>query len=174
MIGFIGISLQLQPIITAHNQWLSKTRAIPYWTTSVFSSAVTNAKRRVPAHSLEASRVESESYVTTEVQSASLCCNKAPIWGLTTRFLLLSDNCGFVDVERSLWWEDGSGVYNCCWSSPVQSFSSPSPVGLETIFYCLRFKTSLFVASYDSQGYGGDIRPRLDARLIISIIFFKL
>jgi hypothetical protein len=32
-------SLQLQ---TAHNQWLSKTRSIPYWTTSVCSSAVTD------------------------------------------------------------------------------------------------------------------------------------
>jgi hypothetical protein len=30
-----------------------------------------------------------------------------------------------------------------------------------TIFYCLRFETSLFVASYDSQGHGGSIRPRL-------------
>jgi hypothetical protein len=42
MIGFIGTSLQLQSIITAHNQWLSKTRSIPYWTTSVLSSAVTD------------------------------------------------------------------------------------------------------------------------------------
>jgi hypothetical protein len=30
-----------------------------------------------------------------------------------------------------------------------------------TIFYCLIFETSFFVASYDSQGYGGGIRPRL-------------
>jgi hypothetical protein len=30
-----------------------------------------------------------------------------------------------------------------------------------TIFYCLRFETSLFVASYVSQGHGGGIRPRL-------------
>jgi hypothetical protein len=39
----------------------------------------------------------------------------------------------------------------------------PSPVGLATIFYtyCLRFDSSLFVASYDSQGYGGGIRSRL-------------
>jgi hypothetical protein len=36
MTGFIGTSLQLQSIITVHNQWLSKTRSIPYWTTSVF------------------------------------------------------------------------------------------------------------------------------------------
>jgi hypothetical protein len=28
--------------MTAHNQWLSNTRSIPYWTTSVFSSAVTD------------------------------------------------------------------------------------------------------------------------------------
>jgi hypothetical protein len=35
-------------------------------------------------------------------------------------------------------------------------------VGLATIFYCLRFGTSLFVTSYNSQGYGGGIRPRLN------------
>jgi hypothetical protein len=64
-------------------------------------------------------------------------------------------------VTLSLWREDGSVVYNCCWPSPAQSFSGPSPMGLVTIFYSLRFETSLFVASYDSQGYGGGIRPRL-------------
>jgi hypothetical protein len=58
---------------------------------------------------------------------------------LMTRFLFPSDSCGFVDVGRSLWREDGSVVYNCCWLSPAQSFLGPSPVGLETIFYCLRF-----------------------------------
>jgi hypothetical protein len=64
-------------------------------------------------------------------------------------------------VWRFLWREDGSVVYNCFWSSPGQSFSGPSPVELMAIFYCLRFDTSLFVASYESQGYGGVIRPRL-------------
>jgi hypothetical protein len=44
-------------------------------------------------------------------------------------------------VGRSLWLEDGSVVYNCCWTSPAQSFSSPSPLGLATIFYCIRFET---------------------------------
>jgi hypothetical protein len=60
--------------------------------------------------------------------------------GLTTRFLLLSDNCWFVDVGRSLRRENGSAVYTCCWSSPVQSFLGPSPAGPVTIFYCLRFE----------------------------------
>jgi hypothetical protein len=33
-------------------------------------------------------------------------------------------------------------------------------VGFATIFYTLRFESSLFVASYDSQGYGGGVRPK--------------
>jgi hypothetical protein len=43
----------------------------------------------------------------------------------------------------------------------ASAFSGPSPVGLVTIFYCLRFETLLFIASYDTQGYGGGIRSRL-------------
>jgi hypothetical protein len=35
------------------------------------------------------------------------------------------------------------------------------PFGLVPIFYCLRFETSHFVASYDLQGHSGGIRPRL-------------
>jgi hypothetical protein len=42
MIGFIGTSLQLQSIITAHNQRLLTTRSIIYWTTSVFPFCVTD------------------------------------------------------------------------------------------------------------------------------------
>jgi hypothetical protein len=42
--------------------------------------------------------------------------------------------------------------------SPAQSFSSPSPVGLAT---------SLCVASYGSQDYGGGIRPRLHTGIVI-------
>jgi hypothetical protein len=77
---------------------------------------------------------------------------------------------------------------NSCWSSSAQSFMGLSSAGLVTIFSCLKFETrynlegqipvfksprnrvarlytqalgSLFIASYDSQGYGGGIRPRL-------------
>jgi hypothetical protein len=53
-------------------------------------------------------------------------------------------------MRRSLSREDGSVVYNCCWPSPAQSFSAPTPVGLLTIFYCLRFETSFSIVSYDS------------------------
>jgi hypothetical protein len=101
---------------------------------------------------------ESESYVTTDGKSASLSWNTAPIWGLQTVAGLL------MWGALSLWREDGSVVYNCCWPSPAQSFSGPSPRGTHDHIYCLRFETSLFVASYDSQGYGGGIRPRLHMR----------
>jgi hypothetical protein len=63
---------------------------------------------------------------------------------------------GALSGERS-----GLSFVMCCWPLPAQSFSGPSPVGLVAIFYCLRVETSLFVASYDSQGHGGGIRPRL-------------
>jgi hypothetical protein len=33
------------------------------------------------------------------------------------------------------------------------------------ILYCLRLETYLIVASYDSQGHGGGIRPRLHTGL---------
>jgi hypothetical protein len=41
MNAFIGTSIQLQPVITAQHQLLSKTCSIPHWTTSVFPSTVT-------------------------------------------------------------------------------------------------------------------------------------
>jgi hypothetical protein len=37
-----------------------------------------------------------------------------------------------------------------------------------------QIRASLFVASYDSQGYSGGIRPSLHTELVIFIIFFKL
>jgi hypothetical protein len=99
-------------------------------------------------------------YVTTDGQSVSLSWNKVPIWGLQ-RDIHYRQTFAVLLMWGALWREDGSVVYNCCWPSPAQSFSGPSPVGFSTIFYCFRFEASLFVASYDSQGHGGGIRPRL-------------
>jgi hypothetical protein len=42
MIGFFRAYLQLQSIMTAHNQWRPKTHSIPYWATRVFSSTETD------------------------------------------------------------------------------------------------------------------------------------
>jgi hypothetical protein len=41
-LDLLALLLQLQLIVLASNQWVSKTRPIPHWTTSVFSSTVTD------------------------------------------------------------------------------------------------------------------------------------
>jgi hypothetical protein len=81
--------------------------------------------------------------------------------GAYDQIFITVSSCGFVDMGHSLWWEDGSVVYNCFWPSQAQSSSGLNPMGLVTIFYCVRFETSLFHASYHLQGYGGGIRPHL-------------
>jgi hypothetical protein len=85
---------------------------------------------------------ESESYVTTDGQSASLSWNKEPIWCLQIYFITVSHLrvcwCGAFSLKKRR-----SVVWNCLWFSPAQSFSGPSPLGLVTIFYCLRIETSL-------------------------------
>jgi hypothetical protein len=84
-----------------------------------------------------------------------------PHLGPMTRYLFLSDSYVLVSVGRPLWREDGSVFCTCPWPLPAQPFSGPSLLGLATVFYCLRFETSHFVASYDLRGHGGGIRPRL-------------
>jgi hypothetical protein len=79
-------------------------------------------------NSFKQTQRQNQSYVTTD--------GHRPVYVSSThlrhmaRFLLLSDSCGFVDVRCSLWRENGSAVYNCCWSSPAQSFLGLSPVWL--------------------------------------------
>jgi hypothetical protein len=95
------------------------------------------------------------------IVSQSVSLGVEPHLGLMTRYLLLFDSYGLALVRRPLWREDGSVFCIYCWPLPAQSFLGPSPLGLATIFYCLRFKTSLFVASYYSQCHGGGIWTRL-------------
>jgi hypothetical protein len=76
-----------------------------------------------------------------------------------------SDSYVLDSVGRPLWREDGSVFCLCRWPLPAQSFSGPSPLWIATIFSGLSSETSLFVASYDSQGHGGGIRPRLHTGL---------
>jgi hypothetical protein len=128
-------SLQLQSIMTAHNQWLSTTRSNIYWTTSVLSSAVTNDEWRIPAHtlnslndfclknlyeeSLTAVWVPEWSLLLVEFKS-KLCYDRRSVGqsvfvysthvGLKTRSLFLSDSCSLFYMGRSLWREDGSVV----------------------------------------------------------------
>jgi hypothetical protein len=96
---------------------------------------------------------QSQSHIATDGQSVSKSWCRAHL-GLMAGYLLVFDSYGLVFVGRPLLREDGSVFCTCCWLLPLQSLPGPSPLGLETVFYRLRFETSLFVAPYDSQGHG--------------------
>jgi hypothetical protein len=101
---------------------------------------------------------ESKPCVTTDGQSASLSWNKAPIWGLRPDLYYCQTVAGALSLRRGR-------VYRlqlllALVSAVVLGFESR---GTCDIFYCLKFETSVFVASYDSEDCGGGIRPRLHA-----------
>jgi hypothetical protein len=94
---------------------------------------------------------QSQSHIATDDQSVSKSWYRAPS-GAHDQI--------FISVWHVLV-SVGSVFCICRWPLPAQSFSGPSPLGLATVFYYLRFETSHFVAFYDSQGHGGGIRLRL-------------
>jgi hypothetical protein len=116
--------------------------------------------------------------------TVSLSWCQETIWVPWPDFFYLSNDCGFP-----LWREDRSVIYlyNCFWTLPKRPLSCTSSVELTAIFYCLIWDSPnlegqvpvfisprnrvaqlysqalgyIFVASYDSQGYGGGILTRL-------------
>jgi hypothetical protein len=100
---------QLHSVITVHTfSVLSHTSLLNSWLQfSLLASLVISLSQLCQAESAGSPSPgknclsESESYVTTDGQSASLSWKKAPIWGLD-QILLLSDGCGFVEVGRYL------------------------------------------------------------------------
>jgi hypothetical protein len=116
---------------------------------------------------MSSSESESESYVTTDGQSASLSWYKAPIRGLRPDIFFRSEYGIRLTVTFLIPWvtlsDERMGLSFVYAAGPCQrrSFLGPSLLVLATVFYSLRFETSHFVASYDSQGNGGGIRPRL-------------
>jgi hypothetical protein len=103
---------------------------------------------------------QSQSHIAIDGQSVSKLWCRAPS-GAHCQILITLWQLWSCFVGRPIWREDGSVFYICCWPLLVQSFLGPSPLGLATIFYCLRFETSLFVTSYDLQSHGGGIWSRL-------------
>jgi hypothetical protein len=103
----------------------------------------------------------------TDGQSASLSWYKAPIRGLRPDFYLRTEYGIRLTVMFLIPWgalsDERMGLSFVGAAGPCQRSLSRvlAPWDLATVFYCLRFETSLFVASYDWQGHGGGIRPRL-------------
>jgi hypothetical protein len=67
----------------------------------VVSLSALRAGRPLPPRKISGT-LESESYVTTDGQPASLSWNKAPIWGLGPDLYYLCDSCGLVLAGRPL------------------------------------------------------------------------
>jgi hypothetical protein len=145
--------------------WSSKWKIIGRWSECRMSETMTSDSRT----SLCTAISSTSPFPVGEQSKSKLHCD----WQLVNQSVLVSstiwvswpDICYSLTVTvsffvgRPLWREDGSLFCICCWPSPAESLSSPTPLGLVTVFYCHRFETSLFVASYDSQGHSGGIRP---------------
>jgi hypothetical protein len=187
MIGFIGASLQLQfqlkSLITAHSRWLTQAPSVSFldyerlpfhcvWLVNFLrltNSSPVGIKSFLVGNSTDPNS-ESESYITTDGQSASPSWNKAPIWGLRLDFYYCQLRvcwCGALSLTRE----------RICRLQLLLVLASAVIFGSEPhLFYCLIFETSLFVASYYSQGYGGGIqpnRPDPDSRINSLFITFR-
>jgi hypothetical protein len=116
------------------------------WTLGGYSPYVTTFLMRGWVCRLMANRIESSLILWPTVRRPFHLGIKHPSGAYDQIFITVRQLrvcwCGALSLTRRRVCR-----YNCCWSSSAQAFSGPSPVGLATILYCLRFETSLFVAS---------------------------
>jgi hypothetical protein len=107
----LSITIAAGPRQHSHSRVRVPWDSQPYFTVSdsrlPFSSPP--ATRRVTVEVFDPASIresellfESASYVTTDVQPASLSWNKAPIWGLRPDLYYLCDSYGLVLVGRPL------------------------------------------------------------------------
>jgi hypothetical protein len=97
---------------------------------------------------------QSQSHIATDAQSVSKSWYRAPSGAhdqIMTRYLFLSDSYVLVSCGAPTLTRGRVCLLYMLLDLASAVFSGPSPLVLATIFYCLRFETSLFVASYDSR-----------------------
>jgi hypothetical protein len=90
--------------------------------------------------------------------------------GSATNILLFFSylvSCRFVDVGCPLWRVVGSVIYSCCWASPTQSFSVPSPAGLVT-------KLFLLSQIWDSPNQEGQVPVFISPKIRVDQLSSKL
>jgi hypothetical protein len=104
------------------------------------------------------SQSQTQSHIATDGKSISLGVEAH--LRLMTRYLLLFNSYGLVFCEALS--DEKTGLSFVYVTGPRQRILSQFRLPWDSLpsFYCLKFYTSLFVASYDSQGHGGSIRPR--------------
>jgi hypothetical protein len=97
--------------------------------------------------------------ITTDGQSASLSWNKEHILGLRPDLYYCQTVAGLL--RWGTFSDERTGLSFTTAAGPRQR----SHFRVRIVFCCLRFETSLFVASNDSQCYGGGIRSHLHTGL---------
>jgi hypothetical protein len=129
LLTWLVITLNYSAIANFHTLQITTAHAKSFPACSVFTSsclvmAPTMAIPLLPCSSplwmvapfqLNWAQSKSKSHCDWRSVSQSVSLGVEPHLGLMTRHLLLFDSYGLVDVGRSLWREDGSVVYNCCW-----------------------------------------------------------
>jgi hypothetical protein len=113
--------------------------------------AVSSRELRTVLNSLKI-KSKSKSVTLRLTDNQSVCLGVEPHLGLMTRYLLLFDNYDLF-----------------FWGAFSNERVGLSFVHAVTVFYCVRFETSLFVASYDSQGHGGGSRTRLATGTVLTL-----
>jgi hypothetical protein len=88
---------------------------------------------------------KTQSYLTTDGQSASLSWYQATIWNSRLIFYILEiifRYLRFFVLGRPLWQEDKSVICSYYWASPAQRLLDLSPSELMKIFHCLNVETA--------------------------------
>jgi hypothetical protein len=75
------------------------------------------------------------------IVSRPVCLGVRHPSGSHYQIFVIANSCGYAELGRPLWHEDGSIVYNSLWPSQAHSFSNLSPAALIAVFYCQIFKS---------------------------------
>jgi hypothetical protein len=157
MIGFIGTSLILQSITTSQSMTvLNSLHSLLDYECLLFHSDWLGSDLRVGhffsfgCPHVNTPQLNLNFWILLRMNDWTLWWMNSPelnsrIWvwvlcydrRLTTRSLLLSDSCGFVDLGRPLWTRGRVCPLKLLLASPAQSFWGSSPLGLMAMFYCL-------------------------------------
>jgi hypothetical protein len=74
----------------------------PYCLANISQLNYSATSSELPLQNSTLKSSQSQSYITTDGQPASLSWNKAPIWGLRPDLDHCLDSCGFVGLGRPL------------------------------------------------------------------------
>jgi hypothetical protein len=112
-------------VTTAHIKFLQPSLAVARYRFPTADVPLPLGSRTVPDLSYSNSwltQSHSQSYVTSDGQSAGLSWNKAPIWGPRPDFCYCQTIADLLMRSALSDKRTGLSFYDCCWPSPAQSY----------------------------------------------------